>query len=63
MIAFSSQCLAIAIADKKGSLRKVERQGRFGQFVAIEDDFGIIEVADDMAEADRRIAEIRRRAT
>lgn len=61
MIALSSQCLAIALADKAGSLRFVEREGRFGSFVAITDDRGTIEVANDMAEANGRIAAIHER--
>lgn len=51
----SSTDLAIALAAKRGTLRLVERPSRFGDtFVAIEDEHGIIEVADDMASAQRR---------
>lgn len=61
MIALSSACMAIAIADKAGALRTEAREGRFGGFVAICDNHGIIEVADNMAEAMARIAAIRER--
>lgn len=59
MLSLSSACLAIALADEDGALRLVERVGRFGPFVAIEDARGIIEVADDMAEANRRVEALR----
>lgn len=59
MRTLSATCLAIALADKRGTLRLVERPSRFGgTFVSIEDDHGIIEVADDMAEAKIRIAAV-----
>lgn len=61
MIALSSACLAIALADKAGALRLIEREGRFGSFIAIEDAKGIIEVALDWAEAHQRINAIRER--
>lgn len=49
MIALS----AIANADEAGSIRFVERQGRFGSYVAICD--------DTLAEAFDRVRELRRR--
>ena len=59
MLTLSATCLAIAIANKAGTIRLVERASRFGgTYVAIEDDYGVIEVANDMAEAQRRIAEV-----
>jgi hypothetical protein len=61
MIALSSQCLAIANASENGTLRLVRREGRFGEFVAIADTHGTIEVADSMAEASARINSIRER--
>jgi hypothetical protein len=61
MFTLSATCLAIALADKAGTLRIVEREGRFGPFFAIEDEAGLIEVALDRAEADARLASIRER--
>lgn len=61
MLTLSATCLAIALADKAGTLRLVPREGRVGLYVAIEDDVGIIEVALSQAEADERIAAIRKR--
>lgn len=60
----SSNCLAIALADERGTLRLVERASRFeGEtFIAIEDEKGVIEVAVDMAEAEARVAALRARA-
>lgn len=52
----SATDLAIAVAAKRGSLRLTERASRLGgTFIAIEDDCGIIEVADDMAVAQARV--------
>ncbi len=56
MRTLSATCLAIALAHKAGTLRLVEREGRFGTFVCVEDDFGLIEVQDDMAQANARVA-------
>jgi hypothetical protein len=61
MLAVSSQCLAIAQADKARALSLIERDGRFGSFVAICDDRGTIEVADTLAEANERLDAIRAR--
>lgn len=61
MFTLSATCLAIALADKRGELRLVEREGRFGAFVSIEDATGIIEAANDMADANQRISAIRER--
>ncbi len=62
MRTLSATCLAIAIAHKAGTLRLVERASRLGgTFIAIEDDRGVIEVADDLASAEARVAEIARR--
>lgn len=60
MIAVSSQSLAIANADRAGTLRLVERQSRFGViFIAICDTVGTIEVADTMGEAVARVRDVR----
>lgn len=62
MITLSATCLAIALADEAGTLILEERPSRLGgTFIAIRDDFGIIEVADDRAAADARINAIRAR--
>ena len=61
MLAVSSQCFAIAQADKAGTLSLIEREGRFGSFIAICDDRGTIEVADTQAEANARLDAIRAR--
>ena len=54
----SATCLSIALASKRGTLRLEVCTGRFGEYVAISDDHGIIEVADDMSSAERRVAEL-----
>jgi len=61
MLTLSATCLAIAIADKAGTLRLEPCVGRFGSYVAISDDVGLIEVADDMAEAIARRDTLRSR--
>lgn len=59
----SSACLSIALADERSTLRLVERTSRFGDtFVAISDEYGMIEVANDMAEANQRVEKLRQRA-
>jgi len=60
MRTLSSTCLSIALANKSGTLRLVEREGRFGSFVSIEDAVGVIEVADSMAAAQARVQEAAR---
>lgn len=63
MKTLSATCLAIALADKRGTLRLIERTGRFGDtFIALADDHGTIEIADDRAAAEARIAALRERA-
>ena len=62
-LSLSSACLAIALADERGTLRLIERTSRFGDtFIALADDNGTIEVADDMAAAQQRVADLRARA-
>lgn len=55
MFAFCANDLAIRIAKRDGHLVLVQRDGRFGEYVSIEDKFGTIEVANNMAEAKRRV--------
>jgi len=63
MKTLSATCLAIALADKRGTLRLIERTSRFGDtFIAIADGHGTIEIADDREAADRRITDLRERA-
>ena len=60
MLTLSATCLAIVLADKAGTLTLIERPTRFGTTcVVIGDDHGIIEVADDMAAATRRVESLR----
>lgn len=68
MLVLSATCLAIALADKAGTLRfeesrnaRLEAMGLNGSFVAISDDHGLIEVADDMAAAEKRRDDLRTR--
>ena len=55
----SSTDVAIAAALRSNRLRVHARMGRFGEFVAISDDKGVIEVAADMKEAAARVDSIR----
>lgn len=60
MQTLSATCLAIALADKAGTLRLEERTSRFGDtFIAISDDAGLIEVALTQQEAADRLNAIR----
>lgn len=62
MIAVSATCVAILRAHKAGNLRFTENVSRFGgTYIAICDDHGIIEVADDMSEAESRLAALLKR--
>lgn len=68
MFALSSACVAISLADEAGKLRIEQRtnarlvaMGMNGDFVAISDDHGIIEVADDMDAANARVQALRSR--
>lgn len=62
MFTLSATCVAIALADKAGSLRMVERPSRFGgTFIALEDERGLIEVAMTMEEARARVDALRAR--
>lgn len=54
----SATCVAIRLANKAGTLELTETTGRFGPYVVISDDHGVIEVADDMASAQRRVEEV-----
>lgn len=55
----SSTDRAITLAIGNGTLLLIERNGRFGSFVAICDDHGTIEVADTMGEAEARVRDVR----
>lgn len=56
----SSTDYAIMCAMIDNTLRLVERPSRFGgTFIAIEDNKGVIEIANDTAEADKRLAPFR----
>lgn len=62
-LSLSSACLSIALADERGTLRLIERASRFGDtFVALVDDHGTIEIADNMNAAEERVRALRLRA-
>jgi hypothetical protein len=68
MLVLSATCVAIALADKAGTLRleprhnaRLAAMGLGGDYVAISDDTGLIEVADDMAAAIKRRDDLRAR--
>jgi|GEM_PF-1504596 hypothetical protein len=62
-LSLSATCLAIALADERGTLTLNERTDRWGgTFIAITDDHGTIEIADDMAAAQQRVTDLRERA-
>ena len=59
----SATCLAIALADARGTLTLTERNDRWGgTFIAIGDAQGTIEIADTMEDANKRLADLRDRA-
>lgn len=62
MQTLSATCLAIALADKAGTLRINECESRLGSFYAIEDARGLIEVALTRAEVNVRLASVREMA-
>jgi hypothetical protein len=68
MLVLSATCLAIALADQAGTLRfeegrnaRLEAMGLDGSYVAILDDVGLIEIADNMAAAEKRRDDLRAR--
>lgn len=62
-VCLSATDVAIAVALQFRTLRVVDRKSRFGgYYTAIEDNHGLIEIANDQAEADKRISEVRDRA-
>ncbi|HEX4173979.1 MAG TPA: hypothetical protein VHY82_16035 [Acetobacteraceae bacterium] len=59
MLIASATDLAIALAHRNGTLRMTEHKSRFGgTFIVLADECGVIETADDMAAAERRVQEI-----
>lgn len=58
MLILSATCAAIAFAANADQLKLVERQGRFGGYVSIEDATGVIEVADTMEAALLRVSSV-----
>jgi hypothetical protein len=56
----SSTDLAIALAIRSSTLVVETKSGRFGDYVAISDSRGLIEVHLSQAEADARLASIRK---
>lgn len=50
--------VAIRNANQRGTLVIREQEGRFGWFAAIEDEHGLIEVADSVAAAHERISSL-----
>ena len=59
----SETCLAIALADARGTLTLTERTDRWGgAFIAIGDAHGTIEIADTMEAANKRLTALRDRA-
>jgi hypothetical protein len=62
-LSLSATCLAIALADKRGTLTLKTRTDRWGgAFIALADDHGTIEIAEDMAAAQKRVNDLRMRA-
>ena len=59
----SATCLAIALADTRGTLSLTERTDRWGgTFIAIGDAQGTIEIVDNMEAANKRLTDLRDRA-
>ena len=59
-LSLSSACLALALADERGTLRMIERVSRFGDtFVALADEHGTIEIAETMTDATARVQALR----
>jgi len=62
-LSLSSSCLALALADERGTLRMIERVSRFGDtFVALADEHGTIEIAETMTDATMRVQALRAKA-
>ena len=62
-LSLSTACLAIALADERGTLTMTERTSRFGDtYIAIADEHGTIEIADDLEAAQKRVNDLRMRA-
>lgn len=62
-LSLSATCLAIALADERGTLTLTERTDRWGDtFIAIGDERGTIEIADNLEAAQKRVNDLRMRA-
>ena len=57
-----ANAVAIALAIKDGKLWTKVQKGRLGDYFAIGDEQGLIEVALDEAELNARVADVRERA-
>lgn len=58
-LSYTDVCIAAAV--KSGKLQMLGREGRFGSFVSIEDDKGIIEVQANWEDAQQRVADVKKR--
>ncbi len=62
-LSLSATCLAIALADERGTLSFFERIDRWGdEYIAITDEHGTIEIADSIEAANKRVNDLRMRA-
>ena len=59
MRTLSANDVAIAIALREGTLRIEQREGRFGPYWSIQDDYGVIEVTSSAEEANQIVTAVR----